>query len=88
MQWLVTAAIVVPLFGVLFAGGHEHDQIHVDDTDCAVCLLQQAKWLPESDTPTPAPSSTSEARGITACERIALDCQYLLEPLRGPPTLA
>ncbi len=88
VQYLVTAAAMFPLLGLLFAAGHEHDQFQVDDGDCAVCYLQQAKWLPEVGTPKLAPDSAPGARDVAACECPALDHRYLLEPLRGPPTLA
>ena len=88
MRWLVTAAVMFLLLGLLFAAGHRHERFQVDDEDCAVCHFQQAKCLPEAGTPKLAPDSASEARGVAACERLALDRRYLLEPLRGPPSLA
>ena len=88
VQYLVTAAAMVPLLGLLFAAGHGHDRFQVDDGDCTACHLQQAKWMPEVGIPKLALDSASEATGVAACERIALDRRYLLEPLRGPPTLA
>ena len=88
VQCLVTAAAVFPLLGLLIAAGHGHDRFQVDDGDCTACHLQQAKWLREVGPPKLAPDSASEARAVAACERLALDRRYLLEPLRGPPTLA
>lgn len=88
MQCLVTAVAISLLLGLLTAAGHGHDRFQVDDGDCAICHLQQAQWLPEVGTPTLAPGVASEACGVAACERPALDRRYLLEPLRGPPALA